>query len=55
MDNEWFDNPFNRDMNMQALALQNAIQMESRKYQTLSNITRARHDIAMASVRNLRA
>ncbi len=42
-------------MNMQFLALQNAIQMESRKFQTLSNASRARHDIAMKSINNTRA
>ena len=42
-------------MNMQFLALQNAIQMESRKFQTLSSASRARHDIAMKSIKNTRA
>lgn len=42
-------------MNMQFLALQNAVQMESRKFQTLSNASRARHDIAMKSINNTRA
>ena len=42
-------------MNMQVMALQNAIQMESRKFQTISNVMRARHDIAMAAIRNTRA
>lgn len=43
------------DLNMEFLALQNAVQMESRKFQTLSNASRARHDIAMAAIRNVRA
>jgi hypothetical protein len=42
-------------MNMQFLALQNAVQMESRKFQTLSNASKARHDIAMRSISNTRA
>ena len=42
-------------MNMQFMALQNAVQMESRKFQTLSNASKARHDIAMASIRNTKA
>ena len=41
--------------NRQFLLLQDAIQMESRKYQTLSNAARTRHDIAMAAIRNMRA
>lgn len=41
--------------NMQFLALQNAVQMESRQYQTLSNVAKQRHDIAMAAIRNTRA
>ncbi len=42
-------------MNMQFLSLQNTIQQESRKFQTLSNISKARHDIAMNAIRNIRA
>lgn len=42
-------------LNSQFLALQNAVQMESRKFQTLSNVSKARHDIAMAAIRNTRA
>lgn len=41
-------------MNMQLVALQNAIQMESRKFQTLSNASKARHDTAMNSIRNMK-
>ena len=41
--------------NMQFLALQDAIQQESRTFQTLSNATQARHDVAMSSMRNTRA
>lgn len=40
---------------MEFLALQNAVQMESRKYQTLSNASKARHDVAMAAIRNMRS
>jgi hypothetical protein len=39
---------------MEFLALQNAMQMESRQYQALSNASRVAHDVAMASVRNLK-
>ncbi len=41
-------------MNIQFLALQEATQMESRKYQTLSNASKARHDIALNSIRNMK-
>lgn len=42
-------------LNAEFLTLQNAVQMESRKFQTLSNASKARHDIAMAAIRNTRA
>lgn len=41
-------------MNMQFLALQEGIQMESRKFQTLSNASKARHDIALNAIRNMK-
>jgi hypothetical protein len=41
-------------MNMQFLALQEALQNESRKFQTLSNASKARHDTAMNSIRNMK-
>lgn len=41
-------------MNLQFLALQEATQMESRKYQTLSDASKARHDIAMNAIRNMK-
>jgi hypothetical protein len=41
-------------LNVQFLALQNAVQMESRKYQTISNVSKARHDVAMSSIRNMK-
>lgn len=41
-------------MNMQFLALQEATQMESRKFQTLSNASKARNDVAMNAIRNLK-
>lgn len=44
-----------KTLNKQFLALQNAVQIESRKFQTLSNASRARHDIMMSSIRNIRA
>jgi hypothetical protein len=41
-------------MNMEYLALQEATQMESRKFQTLSNASKARHDIALNAIRSLK-
>ncbi len=41
-------------MNMQFLALQEATQMESRKFNTLSNASKARHDIALNAIRNMK-
>lgn len=41
-------------MNMQFLALQEATQMESRKFHTLSNASKARHDIALNAIRNMK-
>ena len=41
-------------MNMQFLALQEATQMESRRFQTLSNASKARHSIVMNAVGNAR-
>lgn len=41
-------------MNMQFLALQEATQMESRRFQTLSNASKARHDIALNAIRNMK-
>lgn len=38
-------------MNMQFLALQEATQMESRRFQTLSNASRARDDLARSAIR----
>jgi len=35
--------------------LQQALQMESRKFQTLSNASKARHDMAMSIIRNMKA
>ena len=42
-------------MNAQFLALQDAVQTESRKFQTLSNASSARHDVAMNAIRNMKA
>jgi competence protein ComGC len=39
---------------MMFLAQQNAIQMESRRYQTLTNAARAAHDVENSSVKNTR-
>ncbi len=41
-------------LEMEMLALQNAMQMESRRYQTISNALKVRHDAAMASIRNMK-
>jgi hypothetical protein len=41
-------------MNMEFLALQEATQMQSRKFQTLSNASKARHDIALNAIRNMK-
>lgn len=41
-------------MNMQFLALQEATQMETRKFNTLSNASKARHESAMSSIRNMK-
>ena len=44
-----------RQMSTQFMSLQNSIQQESRKYQTLSNASKARHDIAKSAIQNMRA
>jgi hypothetical protein len=41
-------------MNQEFLKLREATQRESRKFQTLSNASKVRHDIAMNAIRNLR-
>ena len=41
-------------MNMQFLQLQNAMQMESWKYNTVSNALKVRHESSMAAVRNMK-
>ena len=41
-------------MNMQFLALQEATQAESRKFQTLSSALKTRHDIALNAIRNMK-
>jgi hypothetical protein len=42
------------DMNMQFLALQNQMQMESRQFNAVSNALKVRHDAAMSAVRNMK-
>jgi hypothetical protein len=42
------------DDTMQFLALQNAVQMESRRYQTLSNASKAAQDAENNTIRNTR-
>jgi hypothetical protein len=44
----------NMQMNMEFLALQNQMQMESRQYNAVSNALKVRHDSAMAAVRNMK-
>ena len=39
---------------LENIELQNALQQESRGFQTLSNVLKARHDAAMNSIRNLK-
>lgn len=41
-------------MNLEFLALQNSMQMESRQYNAVSNVMKVRHDSAMAAIRNMR-
>lgn len=43
-----------QDKGMQYLMLQMEIQDEARRFTTLSNIIKARHDSAMSAIRNLR-
>jgi hypothetical protein len=43
-----------RSRSMEFLALQNAMQMESRQYGAVSNALKARHDSAMAAIRNMK-
>jgi hypothetical protein len=42
------------EMNMQFLALQNQMQMESRQYNAVSNALKVRHDTAMNAIRNMK-
>jgi hypothetical protein len=44
----------NMKMNMQFMALQNSMQMESRQFQAVSNALKVRHDSAMSAVRNMK-
>ena len=41
-------------MNLQFGQLQETTQMESRRFQTLSNASKARHEVAMSAIRNLK-
>lgn len=43
-----------RAYKQQFLALQQAGEQESRKFQTLSNASKARHDIALNAIRNMK-
>jgi hypothetical protein len=44
----------NRTFNQEFLALQNQMQMESRQFNSVANALKARHDVAMASIRNMK-
>lgn len=44
----------NQKFNMDFLKLQNDLQTENRKYTTLSNISKARHDTAKSAINNIR-
>jgi hypothetical protein len=44
-----------QQFNMQMLALQEEVQNENRRFTTLSNVVRARHDTAKAAVSNVRS
>jgi hypothetical protein len=41
-------------MNLEFLALQNSMQMESRQYNAVGNALKVRHDSAMAAIRNMK-
>ena len=41
-------------MNQQFAELQKTTQQESRRFQTLSNASKARHDVAMNAIRNMK-
>lgn len=41
-------------LELQLTRLQEAVQQESRRFQTLSNAMKARHDAAMSSIRNMK-
>lgn len=44
-----------QDFNMEFLKLQNEMQIENRKFTTLSNISKAKHDTAKSAINNIRA
>ena len=44
-----------QQFNMQMLALQENVQQENRRFSTLTNVVRARHDTAKAATANVRA
>ena len=44
-----------QQFNMQMLALQETVQQENRRFSTLTNVVRARHDTAKAATANVRA
>lgn len=43
------------DMDRDLDALRQAVEAESRRFTTLSNVMKARHDVAMNSIRNMKA
>jgi hypothetical protein len=44
-----------QSFNLQLLALQEEIQQENRRFTTVSNVLRARHDTAKAAIGNIRS
>jgi hypothetical protein len=44
-----------QDFNLQFLALQEEVQMENRRFTTVSNVLKAKHETAKAAVQNIRA
>jgi hypothetical protein len=47
-------NELSKEGDLQFLALQSAVQNEGRRFETLSNASKARHDIALNSIRNIK-
>lgn len=54
LDAMWEMQRESQDFNMEYLALQESMQSENRRFSTLSNLMKARHDTAKAAVSNIR-